>query len=175
VNGLAWTEAGGVLLRVETTVVPGKGKLLLTGKMGDVMQESAQAGMSYVRSRAGELGLEKDFYDNLDIHIHIPEGAVPKDGPSAGITMATALVSALTGRSVKNELAMTGELTLGGRILPVGGLKEKLLAAKEAGMDTVLIPVENEKDLDETPKDILRGIRVHLVEHMDEIIAWALN
>jgi len=175
VNGLAWTEAGGVLLRVETTVVPGKGKLLLTGKMGDVMQESAQAGMSYVRSRACEFGLDKDFYDHLDIHIHIPEGAVPKDGPSAGITMATALVSALTRRSVKSELAMTGELTLGGRVLPVGGLKEKLLAAKEAGVNTVLIPVENEKDLDETPKDILRGIRVHLVEHMDEIIAWALN
>lgn len=175
VNGLAWTEAGGVLLRVEATVVPGKGKLLLTGKMGDVMQESAQAGMSYVRSRASELGLEKDFYDNLDIHIHIPEGAVPKDGPSAGITMATALVSALTGRTVKNELAMTGELTLGGRVLAVGGLKEKLLAAKEAGMRTVLIPLENEKDLDETPRDILRGVDVHLVEQMDEIIAWALN
>lgn len=175
VNGLAWTEAGGVLLRVEATVLPGKGKLLLTGKMGDVMQESAQAGMSYVRSRASELGLEKDFYDRLDIHIHIPEGAVPKDGPSAGITMATALVSALTGRSVKNGLAMTGELTLGGRVLAVGGLKEKLLAAKEAGMRTVLIPLENEKDLDETPRDILRGIDVHLVEQMDEIIAWALN
>ena len=175
VNGLAWTEAGGVLLRVETTVMPGKGTLLLTGKMGDVMQESAQASMSYVRSRAAELGLDRDFYKNLDIHIHIPEGAVPKDGPSAGITMATSIVSALTGRSVRNELAMTGELTLGGRVLPVGGLKEKLLAAKEAGMHTVLIPVENEKDLSETPKDILRGIRVHLVEHMDDIIAWALN
>ncbi|HQI82197.1 MAG TPA: magnesium chelatase domain-containing protein, partial [Deltaproteobacteria bacterium] len=150
-------------------------KLLLTGKMGDVMQESAQASMSYVRSRAAELGLDRDFYKNLDIHIHIPEGAVPKDGPSAGITMATSIVSALTGRSVRNELAMTGELTLGGRVLPVGGLKEKLLAAKEAGMHTVLIPVENEKDLSETPKDILRGIRVHLVEHMDDIIAWALN
>jgi ATP-dependent Lon protease len=175
VNGLAWTETGGVLLRVETTVMPGKGTLLLTGKMGDVMQESAQAGMSYVRSRAKELGLDSDFYKNLDIHIHIPEGAVPKDGPSAGVTMATSIVSALTGRSVRNELAMTGELTLGGRVLPVGGLKEKLLAAKEAGMHTVLIPVENEKDLSETPKDILRGIRVHFVEHMDDIIAWALN
>jgi len=175
VNGLAWTEAGGVLLRVETTVMPGKGKLLLTGKMGEVMQESAQAGMSYVRSRARDLGIERDFYENLDIHIHIPEGAVPKDGPSAGITMATSIVSALTRRSVKNELAMTGELTLGGRVLPVGGLKEKLLAAKEAGMNMVLIPMENEKDLDETPKDILRGIQIHLVEHMDEIIAWALN
>ena len=175
VNGLAWTEAGGVLLRVETTVMPGKGKLLLTGKMGDVMQESAQAGMSYVRSRAEELGLDKDFYQTIDIHIHIPEGAVPKDGPSAGITMATSIVSALTGRSVKNQLAMTGELTLGGRVLPVGGLKEKLLAAKEAGMLRVLIPLENEKDLHETPKDILRGMQVELVEHMDQIIASALN
>lgn len=175
VNGLAWTEVGGVLLKVEATAVPGKGKLMLTGKMGEVMQESAQAGVSYVRSRAEAFGLEKDFYDSLDIHIHIPEGAVPKDGPSAGIAMATALVSALTGRSVRNEMAMTGELTLGGSVLPVGGLKEKLLAAKESGMSTVLIPVENEKDLDETPRDILRGIRVHLVEHMDDIIAWALN
>jgi ATP-dependent Lon protease len=175
VNGLAWTEAGGVLLRVETTVMPGKGKLLLTGKMGDVMQESAQAGMSYVRSRAKEFGLDKDFYHTIDIHIHIPEGAIPKDGPSAGITMATSIVSALTGRSVKNQLAMTGELTLGGRVLPVGGLKEKLLAAKEAGMQTVLIPIDNEKDLFETPNDILRGMQVHLVEHMDQIIACALN
>lgn len=175
VNGLAWTEAGGVLLKVETTVVPGKGKLLLTGKMGEVMQESAQASMSYVRSRAQSLGLDANFYDKLDIHIHIPEGAVPKDGPSAGVTMATAVVSALTSRSVKADLAMTGELTLGGRVLPVGGLKEKLLAAKEAGVTTVLIPAENEKDLSDTPREILKGIKVHLVEHMDEIIALALN
>jgi len=175
VNGLAWTEAGGVLLRVETTVMPGKGKLLLTGKMGDVMQESAQAGLSYARSRSHELGLDKKFYQTIDIHIHIPEGAVPKDGPSAGVTMATSIISALTGRSVKNQLAMTGELTLGGRILPVGGLKEKLLAAKEAGVEIVLIPVDNEKDLHETPKDILHGMQVNLVEHMDQIIACALN
>jgi ATP-dependent Lon protease len=175
VNGLAWTEAGGVLLTVETTVMPGKGKLLLTGKMGEVMQESAQAGMSYVRSRAKEFGLEADFYNKIDIHIHIPEGAVPKDGPSAGITMATSIVSALTFRSVKGQLAMTGELTLSGRVLPVGGLKEKLLAAKEAGMETVLIPIENEKDLQDTPKDIIRGMQIHLVDHMDEIIACALN
>jgi ATP-dependent Lon protease len=175
VNGLAWTEAGGVLLAVETTVMPGKGKLLLTGKMGEVMQESAQAGMSYVRSRAKEFGLESDFYNNLDIHIHIPEGAVPKDGPSAGITMATSIVSALTCRRVKGQVAMTGELTLGGRVLPVGGLKEKLLAAKEAGMEIVLIPIENKKDLHDTPKDIIRGMQVHLVGHMDEIIAYALN
>jgi ATP-dependent Lon protease len=175
VNGLAWTEAGGVLLTVETTVMPGKGKLLLTGKMGEVMQESAQAGMSYVRSRAKEFGLESDFYNKLDIHIHIPEGAVPKDGPSAGITMATSIVSALTCRRVKGQVAMTGELTLGGRVLPVGGLKEKLLAAKEAGMETVLIPIENKKDLHDTPKDIIRGMQIHLVDHMDEIIAYALN
>jgi ATP-dependent Lon protease len=175
VNGLAWTEGGGVLLTVETTVMPGKGTLMLTGKLGEVMQESAQAGMSYVRSRAEQLGLAADFYNKLDIHIHIPEGAVPKDGPSAGVTMATSIVSALTRRSVKNRLAMTGELTLGGRVLPIGGLKEKLLAAKEAGMETVLVPVENEKDLKEAPKDILRGMQIHLVSHMDEIIAYALN
>jgi len=143
--------------------------------MGEVMQESAQASMSYVRSRAQSLGLDANFYDKLDIHIHIPEGAVPKDGPSAGVTMATAVVSALTSRSVKADLAMTGELTLGGRVLPVGGLKEKLLAAKEAGVTTVLIPAENEKDLSDTPREILKGIKVHLVEHMDEIIALALN
>jgi len=175
VNGLAWTETGGVLIKVETTVVPGKGKLTLTGKMGEIMQESAHASMSYVRSRAQDLGLERNFYDLLDIHIHIPEGAVPKDGPSAGVTMATALVSALTSRSVRNDIAMTGELTLGGRVLPVGGLREKLLAAKEAGVTTVVIPADNEKDLHDTPREILRGIRVRLVEHMDEIIYLALN
>ncbi|HQG32383.1 MAG TPA: endopeptidase La, partial [Deltaproteobacteria bacterium] len=175
VNGLAWTEVGGTLLRVEATAVPGKGKLLLTGKLGEVMQESAQAGVTYIRSRAEEFGLDADFYDKTDIHIHIPEGAVPKDGPSAGITMATSIVSALTKRSVKGRVAMTGELTLGGRVLPVGGLKEKLLAAKEAGMKKVLIPLENEKDLKDTPKEILKGLEVHMVEHMDEIIAYALN
>ena len=174
-NGLAWTEVGGTLLPVEATVMPGKGKLMLTGKLGEVMQESAHAGMSYVRSKAKEFGLDADFYDKFDIHIHIPEGAVPKDGPSAGITMATSIVSALTKRSVKAYVAMTGELTLGGRVLPVGGLKEKLLAAKEAGMEQVLIPVENEKDLKDTPKEILRGLKIHMVEHMDEIIAYALN
>ena len=175
VNGLAWTEVGGTLLTVETTVMPGKGKLLLTGKLGEVMQESAQAGMSYVRSRAGDFGLDADFYDKLDVHVHVPEGAVPKDGPSAGITMATSIVSALTKRSVRGKVAMTGELTLGGRVLPVGGLKEKLLAAKEAGMKEVLIPLENEKDLKDTPREILKGLNVHMVEHMDEIIAYALN
>lgn len=175
VNGLAWTEVGGTLLPVEATVMPGRGKLLLTGKLGDVMQESAQAGMSYVRSRAGDFGLENDFYDKLDIHIHIPEGAVPKDGPSAGITMATSIVSALTHRAVKGKVAMTGELTLGGRVLPVGGLKEKLLAAKEAGIQKVLIPLENEKDLNDTPKEILKGMEIFMVQHMDEIIAHALN
>jgi ATP-dependent Lon protease len=174
VNGLAWTEVGGTLLPVEAIVMPGTGKLLLTGKLGDVMQESARAGMSYVRSRAKDFGLENDFYDKLDIHIHIPEGAVPKDGPSAGITMATSIVSALTRREVKGKVAMTRELTLGGRVLPVGGLKEKLLAAKEAGMKKVLIPLENEKDLTETPKEILKGMEVRMVKHMDEIIVHAL-
>lgn len=175
VNGLAWTEVGGTLLTVETTVMPGKGKLLLTGKLGEVMQESAQAGMSYVRSRAIDFGLDADFYDKIDIHVHVPEGAVPKDGPSAGITMAASIVSALTKRSARAKVAMTGELTLGGRILPVGGVKEKLLAAKEAGMKEVLIPLENEKDLKDTPREILKGLEVHMVEHMDEIIAYALN
>jgi ATP-dependent Lon protease len=175
VNGLAWTEVGGTVLPVETTIMPGKGKLMLTGKLGEVMQESAQAGLSYVRTRAKEFGLDAEFYDKLDIHIHIPEGAVPKDGPSAGITMATSIVSALTKRSVKGKIAMTGELTLGGRVLPVGGVKEKLLAAKEAGMEKVLIPAENEKDLKDTPKEIVKGLEIHLVEHMDEIIAYILN
>jgi len=175
VNGLAWTEAGGELLVVEATVLPGKGNLLLTGKLGEVMQESAQAAMSYVRSRAKEFGLEQDFYDKIDIHIHIPEGAIPKDGPSAGITMATSIISALTKRSARSVVAMTGELTLSGRVLPIGGLKEKLLAAKESGMEQVLIPVENEKDLKETPKGIVRGLDVRLVEHMDEVVKYALN
>ena len=175
VNGLAWTEAGGELLVVEATVLPGKGNLLLTGKLGEVMQESAQAAMSYVRSKAKEFGLERDFYEKIDIHIHIPEGAIPKDGPSAGITMATSIISALTKRTARSVVAMTGELTLSGRVLPIGGLKEKLLAAKEAGMEQVIIPVENEKDLAETPKGITRGLDIRMVEHMDEVISYALN
>jgi len=173
-TGLAWTELGGELLATEVTVMPGKGKLIITGRLGDVMQESAQAALSYVRSRAEELGLERDFYQRVDIHIHVPEGAIPKDGPSAGITMATSLVSALTKVPVRHDLAMTGEVTLRGRILPIGGLKEKVLAAHRGGIKTVLIPAENEKDIKEIPPTILRSITIKLVDHMDQVLRQAL-
>jgi ATP-dependent Lon protease len=174
-NGLAWTEVGGELLTVEATVLPGQGKLTVTGKLGEVMRESAQAALSYVRSRSGELGLDKDFYSKTDIHIHVPEGAIPKDGPSAGITMATALVSALTGRCVDQNLAMTGEITLRGRVLAIGGLKEKLLAAKRAGIDRVLIPRDNEKHLEEVPAGVRRALKILPVGHMDEVLAEAIR
>jgi ATP-dependent Lon protease len=174
VTGLAWTEVGGEILTIETAVLPGQGKLTVTGKLGDVMRESAQAAMSYVRSRWRELGLEPDFYHKLDIHIHVPEGAIPKDGPSAGITMATALASALTGRPVDRNLAMTGEITLRGRVLPIGGLKEKLLAAKRAGISKVLIPLDNEKNLEEVPPNILKALTVIPVGHMDQVLEEAL-
>ncbi|MDW7646202.1 MAG: endopeptidase La [Desulfuromonadales bacterium] len=175
VSGLAWTEVGGELLTIEVSVIPGQGKLTITGKLGDVMRESAQAAVSYVRSRWRELGLEKDFYPKVDIHIHVPEGAIPKDGPSAGITMATALASALTGRPVNRSLAMTGEITLRGRVLPIGGLKEKLLAAKRAGIEKVLIPKDNEKNLEEVPPTILKSLEVVPVAHMDEVVSEALS
>jgi len=174
VTGLAWTEAGGELLNIEVAVLPGKGKLTITGKLGEVMQESAQAAMTYVRSRAKLLGLERDFYQNVDIHIHVPEGAIPKDGPSAGITMATAVTSALTDKAVRRDIAMTGEITLRGRVLPIGGLKEKILAARRGLIRIVLIPKDNEKDLLEIPKELLSGIEVRAVNHMDEVIACAL-
>src|SRR5690348_1770712 len=173
-TGLAWTDLGGELLATEVQVMPGKGKLLITGRLGEVMQESAQAAMSYVRSRAEELGLERDFYQKIDVHIHIPEGAIPKDGPSAGITMATALVSALTRIPVRHDLAMTGEVTLRGNVLPIGGLKEKVLAAHRGGIKKVLIPVENEKDIREIPAVILKSIEIELVEHMDQVLRKAL-
>ena len=173
-TGLAWTDLGGELLATEVQVMPGKGKLLITGRLGEVMQESAQAAMSYVRSRAEELGLERDFYQKIDVHIHIPEGAIPKDGPSAGITMATALVSALTRIPVRHDLAMTGEVTLRGHVLPIGGLKEKVLAAHRGGIKKVLIPVENEKDIRDIPSIILKSIQIELVEHMDQVLRKAL-
>ncbi len=174
VTGLAWTDMGGELLATEVTIVPGKGKLTITGKIGDVMQESAQAAMSYVRSRADELGLDKDFYQNIDVHIHIPEGAIPKDGPSAGVTMATCLVSALTKIPVRHDTAMTGEITLRGRVLPIGGLKEKILAAHRGGITRILIPIENEKDLQEVPANILRAVHVEPVDHLDAVLRNAL-
>jgi ATP-dependent Lon protease len=173
-TGLAWTELGGELLATEVTVMPGKGQLIITGKLGDVMQESAQAAMSYVRSRATELGLDKDFYQKIDVHIHVPEGAIPKDGPSAGITMATSLVSALTRIPVRNDLAMTGEITLRGTVLPIGGLKEKTLAAHRAGIKKVLIPAENEKDIEEIPATVLKTVELELVPHMDDVLKKAL-
>ena len=173
-TGLAWTEVGGELLVSEATLMPGKGKLTLTGKLGDVMQESAQAALSYVRSRAPELGLPEDFHSKLDIHIHVPEGAIPKDGPSAGITMATALTSALTKIAARRDVAMTGEITLRGKVLPIGGVKEKVLAAHRAGVKNIVMPRDNEKDLADIPKNVLDVLDVHLVSTMDEVLKLAL-
>ncbi|MBU4485034.1 endopeptidase La [bacterium] len=169
-TGLAWTEHGGELLMIEVAIMPGKGKLIITGKLGDVMQESAQAAMSYVRSKAIPFNLGEDFYSKLDIHIHVPEGAIPKDGPSAGITMATALASALTKRMVRKDVAMTGEITLRGHVLPIGGLKEKILAAHRGGIKKILIPHENEKDLKDLPKKVRKEVEIVPVEHMDDVL-----
>jgi ATP-dependent Lon protease len=174
-NGLAYTDAGGDMLQIEVGVVPGKGGIKITGKLGEVMQESAATAWSYVRSRAHLLGLDKDFYQNIDIHLHVPEGAVPKDGPSAGITMATAITSALTKIPVRREVAMTGEITLRGRVLPIGGLKEKLLAAKIGGIKTVLIPKGNVPDMKKVPKEITEGMRIIPVEHGDQVLRLALE
>jgi ATP-dependent Lon protease len=172
---LAWTEVGGEILTTEATTMSGKGTLALTGKLGDVMQESAQAAFSYVRSKAAAFGIPKDFYRKLDIHIHVPEGAIPKDGPSAGITMATALVSVLTRIPVCGDVAMTGEITLRGKVLPIGGLKEKMLAAHRMGIRRIIIPADNQKDLADIPADIRRDFTVHCVENMDEVLKIALT
>jgi len=174
-TGLAWTEVGGSVLGTEATLMPGKGRLTLTGKLGDVMQESAQAAMSYVRSRAASLGLPGDFYRTLDIHVHVPEGAIPKDGPSAGITLATAIISAVTHIPVRYEVAMTGEITLRGKVLPIGGVKEKVLAAHRMGMRTVILPRDNEKDLADVPPDVQAALTVKFVETMDEVLQLALE
>ncbi|MDM8536399.1 endopeptidase La [Desulfobacterales bacterium HSG17] len=175
VTGLAWTQVGGELLCIETLTMPGKGKLMVTGKLGDVMKESSQAAFSYVRSRTESFGIEPDFYEKIDIHIHVPEGAIPKDGPSAGIAMCTSIASALTQRPVFRDLAMTGEITLRGRVLPIGGLKEKILAAHRGGIKKILIPKENEKDLKDIPASISKQVEIVSVEHMDEVLFHALH
>ena len=174
VRGLAWTSVGGDTLQIEVNVMPGEGEILLTGQLGDVMKESARTGISYIRSVSREHKIEENFFKEHDVHIHIPEGAVPKDGPSAGITMATAMMSAITGRKVRADVAMTGEITLRGRVLPIGGLKEKLLAAKNAGIRTVIVPQENEPDVEEISSEITRGLEIIPVSHMDDVLKIAL-
>jgi ATP-dependent Lon protease len=174
-NGVAWTETGGDLLTIEVSILPGKGELQMTGKLGEVMRESGHAALSYARARAAKLGLDKWFYRDIDVHVHVPEGAIPKDGPSAGITIATALVSALTGVPTKSDVAMTGEITLRGTVLPIGGLTEKAVAARRAGIRTLLIPAGNDKDLAEVPEDVKSAIEFVQVEDMDQVLDLALD
>ena len=175
VRGLAWTSVGGDTLQIEVNVMPGKGEFKLTGQLGDVMKESAQAGISYIRSIGAAYDIPEDFFTKHDIHIHIPEGAVPKDGPSAGITMATAMLSAITKKPVRADVAMTGEITLRGRVLPIGGLKEKLLAAKTAGIRTVCVPAQNEADIAEISEEIREGLQICYVKKMEEVLKIAMN
>ena len=175
VRGLAWTSVGGDTLQIEVNVMPGKGEMILTGQLGDVMKESARTGITYIRSIGREYDIAEDFFEKHDLHIHIPEGAVPKDGPSAGITMATAMLSAVTGQKVRADIAMTGEITLRGRVLPIGGLKEKLLAAKSAGMKTVLVPEENKEDVEELSLEITKGLEIIPVSHMEEVLRRAFD
>ena len=174
VNGLAWTEVGGEILQVEVQSLPGSGKIQLTGQLGDVMKESAQAALTYVRSIGRSLGLKAHFEEKIDLHIHVPEGAVPKDGPSAGVTMVTAIASRLGNRKVRGDIAMTGEVTLSGRVLPIGGVKEKVLAAYAAGITTVLMPKENERDLDKIPEEVREKMTFHFCSHVDEVLKIAL-
>ncbi|NLK86148.1 MAG: endopeptidase La, partial [Clostridiaceae bacterium] len=174
-TGLAWTPVGGDTLVIEVTLMSGSGKLELTGQLGDVMKESAKAAISFIRSKAELFGIDKDFHNKYDIHIHVPEGAIPKDGPSAGITLATAMVSALTGRAVRRNVAMTGEITLRGRVLPIGGLKEKVLAAHRAGIDTIIVPIENKKDIDEIPDNVRARLKFILAADMDTVLGNALT
>ena len=173
VRGLAWTSVGGDTLSIEVNTMPGQGKLKLTGRMGDVMKESAEIGLSYIRSIAPEFKIEESFFQNNDIHIHIPEGAVPKDGPSAGITMATAMLSAFTGIKVRSDIAMTGEITLRGKVLPIGGLKEKLLAAKVAGIKEVLVPYKNERNVLSLEKEVTDGLKITYVKQMEDVLEKA--
>jgi ATP-dependent Lon protease len=173
--GLAWTEVGGSILTTEAAIMEGRGRLTTTGKLGDVMQESAQAAMSYVRSRSHHIGLPRDFYRHIDIHLHVPEGAIPKDGPSAGITIATSITSALTSVPVRADIAMTGEITVRGRVLPIGGLKEKLLAAHRQGIFEVILPKDNEKDLPDIPENIRKEMKLHFVSSMDEVLKIAME